>query len=276
MITADFHTHTAFSDDSDATVETMTKQAILQGLKILCITDHMDYLYPAQYAPNTFVFDPDAYFAKLTKIKEDDKGQLEILIGIELGLRNEAVISDQCRTYYKRLCKQYPFDFIIGSTHILENIDPYYPEFWEDHGIKEGMRIYFESILENTKKYDMFQVYGHLDYPVRYLPKGMDKDYCFEDCRELIEEILKKLIESGRGLEVNTAGYKYGLPFAHPRPEVLALYRALGGEILTIGSDAHAPEHIAYDFAKIRELLCSLGFKYYTVYRGRKAEFLTL
>ena len=118
-----------------------------------------------------------AYFAKLTKIKEDDKGQLEILIGIELGLRNEAVISDQCRTYYKRLCKQYPFDFIIGSTHILENIDPYYPEFWEDHGIKEGMRIYFESILENTKKYDMFQVYGHLDYPVRYLPKGMDKDY---------------------------------------------------------------------------------------------------
>lgn len=276
MITADFHTHTAFSDDSDASVDSMAKQAVLLGLKTLCITDHMDYLYPAKYAPTTFVFDPDAYFAKLAKIKEDYKNQLEILIGIELGLRNETEISDQCMAYYKKLSTQYPFDFMIGSTHVLENIDPYYPEFWENHGIEEGMRIYFESILDNIGKYDMFQVYGHLDYLVRYLPKRMDKDYCFEDYRELIEEILKKLIENGRGLEVNTAGYKYGLPFAHPRPEVLALYRKLGGEILTVGSDAHTPEHIAYDFAKIRKLLCSLGFKYYTVYRKRKAEFLPL
>lgn len=276
MITADFHTHTAFSDDSDATVKSMAQQAVLLGLKTLCITDHMDYLYPAQYAPTTFVFDPDAYFAKLAKIKEAYQSQLEILIGIELGLRSEAEISDKCTVYYKKLCEQYAFDFIIGSTHVLENIDPYYPKFWEDHGIKKGIRIYFESILENIKKYDMFQVYGHLDYPVRYLPKGMERDYCFEDYRELIEEILKELIASGRGLEVNTAGYKYGLPFAHPRPEVLALYRALGGEILTVGSDAHTPKHIAYDFARIRELLCSLGFKYYTVYRGRKVEFSPL
>lgn len=276
MITADFHTHTAFSDDSDATVETMAEQAISQGLKTLCITDHMDYLYPAQYAPDTFVFDPDAYFAKLTKIKEDYKSKLEILIGIELGLRNEEGISEQCLAYYKKLCGQYPFDFIIGSTHVLENIDPYYREFLEDYPTEEKLRLYFKTILENVKKYDMFQVCGHLDYFVRYLPRGMDRDYRFEDYREPIEEILKKLIESGRGLEVNTAGYKYGLPFAHPRPEALALYRALGGEILTIGSDAHAPEHIAYDFAKIRELLLSLGFKYYTVYRGRKAEFLPL
>lgn len=63
---------------------------------------------------------------------------------------------------------------------------------------------------------------------------------------------------------MNSAGLKYGLPFAHPHPDVLKRYRELGGEIITIGADAHKPEHIAYDFAKAEEILKSCGFKYYT------------
>ncbi len=293
MITADYHTHTGFSDDSDAAPAAMAERAIALGLKSLCITDHMDYLFPAQYAPITFVFDPDAYFAELFRLKETYKDRLEIRIGIELGLRNEADVRATCVDYYKKLAADYPFDFLIGSTHVLEGLDPYHPEYWETHGAKEGMRSYFEAILENVDAYDMFDVYGHLDYLVRYVPQdapgtnhGGEKnneknaqntrDYCFADYAELLEAILKKLISSGRGIEVNTSGYKYGLPFAHPRAEVLKLYRKLGGEILTVGSDAHTPEHMAYDFARAQEMLCSLGFRYYTVYRGRKAVFLPL
>ena len=87
---------------------------------------------------------------------------------------------------------------------------------------------------------------------------------------------MKLLIEKEKGLEVNSAGLKYGLPFAHPHPDVLKRYRELGGEIITIGADAHKPEHIAYDFAKAEEILKSCGFKYYTEFKERKPIFLTL
>lgn len=313
MITADYHTHTAFSDDSDAAPETMAARAVATGLKTLCITDHMDYLYPKRYAPETFVFDPDAYFAKLLPLRDAYRGRLEIRIGVELGLRNEPGIRTACADYYKELAGKYPFDFLIGSTHILEEMDPYYPEYWETHRAEEGMQAYFKAILDNIDSYDMFQVYGHLDYLVRYLPQGAHgqmsgqgdnagmgnathetgdaashdpvssgsgtmsgRNYRAADYIDLLEPILKKLIHSGRGIELNTAGYKYGLPFAHPHMEVLKLYKQLGGEILTIGSDAHAPEHIAYDFARAGALLTELGFRYYTLYRGRQPVFLPL
>lgn len=282
MITADYHTHTAFSDDSEASPEAMAECAVALGLKTLCITDHMDYLFPEKYAPETFVFDPDAYFRQLASLREAYRGRLEIRIGVELGLRSEPEVLAACREYYKKLAADYPFDFVIGSVHVLEHTDPYHPEYWETHSAAEGMQRYFEAVLECMKAYDMFQVCGHPDYLVRYLPQAAGnggqalRDYCFADYKELIGEILKKLIESGRGIEVNTAGYKYGLPFPHPRTEILKLYRQLGGRILTVGSDAHTPEHMAYDFARARELLCSLGFRYYTVYRGQKPVFLPL
>lgn len=273
MITADFHNHTFFSDDSDAPPESMVEQAIRLGLSSICITDHMDYLFPAKYQ-NRFTFNLEEYFSVLTHLKERFQDQIELLFGIELGLRNEPGIFPECNAYYGQLASQYPFDFIIGSTHVLEELDIYYPEFWELHGMAGGLSLYFDSILENIKNYDMFQVYGHLDYAARYLPdKG---GYCFADYREQADEILKLLISTGRGLEVNTAGYKYGLPYAHPRPEILARYRELGGEILTIGSDAHCPGHLAYDFKKAREALLFLGYRYYTVFRGRKPVFLPL
>lgn len=282
LITADYHTHTAYSEDSETSPEAMVKRAVALGLKTLCITDHMDYLFPEKYAPETFVFDPRAYFKQLLSLREAYRGRLEIRIGVELGLRSEPDVRTACIGHCKKLAASYPFDFIIGSTHVLEHTDPYYPEYWESHSAAEGMQTYFESILESTENYNMFQVCGHLDYLVRYLPQEtkngekVPRDYCFADYKELIGKILKKLIESGRGIEVNTAAYKYGLPFAHPRTEILKLYKQLGGEILTIGSDAHATEHMAHGFARAEEMLCSLGFRYYTVYRERTPAFLPL
>ena len=116
---------------------------------------------------------------------------------------------------------------------------------------------------------------GHLDYVVRY-GKSREKEYSYTDYADIIDEILKLLIEKEKGLEVNSAGLKYGLPFAHPHPDVLNHYRELGGEIITIGADAHKPEHIAYDFAKAEEILKSCGFKYYTEFFEQKPVFKQL
>ncbi len=274
MITADFHTHTAFSSDSEAEPGLMIERAIRLGLKTLCITDHYDHLFPEQYGL-PFTFDPKEYFARLGEYREKYCGQITLLCGVELGLRDEPDILPQCAAFYRALAERYPFDFVIGSTHVLSHTDPYYPEYWDKRPCSEGLKDYFSAVETAVQSYDCFQVYGHLDYLVRYLP-GENKNYCLPDFADRIDRILKLLIERGAGIELNTAGWRYGLPFAHPRAEILLRYRELGGEILTVGSDAHAPEQLAGDFDRAAKLLRSLGFRYYTVFRERRPEFLPL
>ena len=169
----------------------------------------------------------------------------------------------------------HPFDFVIGSSHVVHGIDPYYPKYYKGRSEKTAYREYFESILENLNTYTDFDVYGHLDYVVRYGP-DRNRFYTYEAYADIIDEILRKLISMGKGIEVNTAGFKYGLGHPNPTEAVLLRYHELGGEILTLGADAHAPEHVAYAFDRLPQILRHAGFRYFTVFTGRKPDFLPL
>jgi histidinol-phosphatase (PHP family) len=262
MIIADYHVHSDFSGDSQTPMEQMIEQAIRLGLKRLCFTDHMDYDYPHQGAI-CFEFNPEEYTVKLRRLKEQYANQIELLTGIELGLKPNIMNA------ISKLMKNYSFDFVIGSTHVVEEYDPYFPEFWTNRSKEYGMAAYFQSIIENCKLYkDYFHVYGHLDYIIRYVPTGDGKkaDYSYEDYKDLLDELLLTLLSNGKGIELNTAGLKYGLGYAHPKAEILKRYRELGGELITIGSDAHKTEHLCYDFQLVPELLKSLGYSYYATF----------
>ncbi len=274
MIIGDYHTHSYFSTDSKANPEEMIQAAIQIGLKKYCFTDHMDYRYPhPDFGP--FIFDVDEYFKTLTYLRDKYEDKIEILIGIELGLRNEPELKNEIYENYSKLIKSNPFDFVLGSTHVLDNYDPYLRPFWTTHTTKQGITDYFNSIAHNAKFYDMIQIYGHLDYIVRYIPDEI-KQYDVIDYKDAIDEMLTSIIHNGKGIECNTSGYKYGLGVTHPKTELLKRYRELGGELITIGSDGHKPEHIAYDFAKAEELLKSLGFRYYAVYQQQEPEYIPL
>lgn len=277
MIQADMHMHTWFSTDSEACPRDMADEAVRKGLKTICFTDHFDK-DDLEWGEEG-IFDVDAYFVEMQKLQEEYAGKLNIRIGIELGLRT------YLKDYYEELTKKYPFDFVIGSVHNVPykkdaegNIlytDPAAEKLFTDRTDKEAYRLMMETTLENVRTSDCFQTLGHLDYVVRY-GKSREKEYSHTDYADIIDEILKLLIEKEKGLEVNSAGLKYGLPFAHPHPDVLKRYRELGGEIITIGADAHKPEHIAYDFAKAEEILKSCGFKYYTEFFEQKPVFKQL
>ena len=277
MIQADMHMHTWFSTDSEACPRDMADEAVRKGLKTICFTDHFDK-DDLEWGEEG-IFDVDAYFVEMQKLQEEYAGKLNIRIGIELGLRT------YLKDYYEELTKKYPFDFVIGSVHNVPykkdaegNIlytDPAAEKLFTDRTDKEAYRLMMETTLENVRTSDCFQTLGHLDYVVRY-GKSREKEYSYTDYADFIDEILKLLIEKEKGLEVNSAGLKYGLPFAHPHPDVLKRYRELGGEIITIGADAHKPEHIAYDFAKAEEILKSCGFKYYTEFFEQKPVFKQL
>ena len=273
MILADTHVHSEFSSDSKAPMEQMIQRALQLGMKKLIFTDHMDYDYPP-VSELSFTFDIEAYIRELEHLKSKYDNQIDLLLGIELGLQ------PHLSTRLSSLVNNYPFDYIIGSSHVVDGEDPYYPKYWEKRTKKEGIRRYFETIIENCTAFPHFHAYGHIDYIIRYIPgqtKALIKeDYQYKDYADLLDEVLKTLIHHGISLEINTAGYKYGLGYAHPKPEIVKRYKELGGEMITIGSDAHKPEHLCYDFKYIPELLNNLGYRYYTVFEQGKPNQIKL
>lgn len=263
----DCHLHSSFSADSETPAEAMIQRAISIGLSGMCFTEHLDTDCPPE-GPD-FYLDLPAYFEKLSALRERFRDVIDIRIGLEFG------IQPQCTKLLPALASQYPFDFIIASQHFIDGRDPYYPSFFEGTCEETCYIRYFDEIRENLDRYSDFDTLGHLDYIVRYGP-NRNREYTYRRYADHIDPILHRLIDGGKCLELNTGGLKYGLGEPNPCREVLKRYHDLGGELITVGSDAHAPEHIAYDFATAETILKETGFRYYTVFRERKAMQLPL
>ena len=267
----DCHMHSSFSADSSTPMETMIQKAAALGLEGICFTEHLDPDYPPVPEPEPLEFSLDipAYQNTLYALKEKYRDRLQILFGVELGLQ------PHLEEYFHNLLSSVPFDFVIGSSHIVHGFDPYYPDFFKNRRESACYMEYFESILENLACFSEMDVYGHIDYIVRYGP-NQNREYSYGRYQDILDEILRTLISKNIGIELNTGGYHYGLGEPNPCAAVIRRYRQLGGEIITIGADAHKPENIAHSFQKACEILTDCGFQYYTVFRNRKAEFLPL
>ena len=267
MIRSDFHIHTHFSGDSDADINEIVKTAVSQGLQTICITDHQDFDFYAEGI--LYELDSALYFHTLCEAAQRYASLLTIRIGVETGLEPDK--AEKLHQFVTGI----PFDFVIGSSHLIKGADPYYPEFFAGKDDDPVFTEYFESILDNLTCCHDFDVYGHLDYIVRYSPRK-SQNYSYEKYHVLIDAILKKLISMEKGIELNTCGYRNGLNEPNPCRDVIKRYRELGGEIITIGSDAHKPSDIGHRFTDAEEILRSCGFHYYTVFKERKPAFLKL
>lgn len=270
-ITADFHLHSSFSGDSDASMEEMIIKGIERGLTQMCFTEHMDYDYPPseELGADAFILNSDSYLYDLLKYREQYSDKIDVRFGLELGLQPHLFGQNS------RIVREHDWDFIIGSSHVVNGRDPYYPAFYEGRTETAAFTEYFESILANIKKFTNFDVYGHLDYIVRYSPHK-EENYHPCDYQDLIDEILKRLIENEKGIELNTAGFRKGLSEPNPCTDIIKRYKELGGEIITIGSDAHVVADVATGLDQATEILTACGFKYYTVFQYRVPEFKRL
>ena len=282
MITTDIHLHSSFSGDSDEDMEKIINEALQRKMTHLCFTEHNDLDFPpAKKEPeNVFLLDTDSYWTRFKQMKEKFSDKITLLFGVEWGLQPH--LADALKSYVN----QYSFDFVIGSEHTTNRKDPYYPEFYEGRSEYEAYAEYFEDIianldaLENSKtnqgvKENLIDTFGHLDYVVRYGP-NKNSEYSYSKYGDLIDEILKRLIERGIALEVNAGGYKYNLGEPNPAVSVIRRYRELKGEMITVGSDAHKADMLQYSFDKIHTLLLSEGFNYHTIFSGRKPIYLKL
>ena len=253
-IRKDYHMHCRFSTDSEAAPEAMCEAAIVKGLTDICFTDHQDLGFAD---PNWFRFDPEAYFRELEAVKAAYAGRPGVHIGVEIGL-----VPDDPRLAREAeaLAKDYPWEFIIGSTHLIPvriggqvyNVDPADPAevsrtWYHFDSVKALMSVYFETVLKNLEQFDFYDTVGHIDYMSRYMPREL-APYQYEDHAEQIDRILQTAIRKGIAVEVNTGGLYKGMGKTNPEDRILRRYLELGGRRLTFGSDAHRPEQVGYGF----------------------------
>ncbi len=270
-ITADYHLHTTFSTDGISPMEDMVLQGISKGLTHMCFTEHndFDYLVSEDFPEGSFLVNTDSYLYELLRLRKKYTDKIKICFGVELGLQSH--VMRQNSVY----AKSREFDFIIGSVHVCNRRDPYFPEYYEGRSEEEAYREYFSCIIENIRKFSNFDVLGHIDYVVRYGP-NKDREYTYEKYRDLLDTIIDLLIDNGKGLEINTGAIKAGLKELHPSCAILKKYKKLGGEIITIGSDAHDTARVAEGFDRAAEILKDCGFGYYTIFENRIPEFKKL
>ena len=280
----DSHTHSHFSPDADkgATIEKMSARAASLGLDCITVTDHCDcnywlpeseHEYQQYQKSDSMMFGCRDYATKSIEQTLSLKAKCpNLLCGVELGqpLQNAEAA--------EKILSISGLDFVIGSLHMNRGKrDFYYIEYnkldrYELHVLLEN---YFSEIYDMCKQ-DLFDSLGHLTYPLRYIvgEYGIAPDMSrFED---IIREIFCTLIRNGKAIEINTSGFrqKYGRPF--PDERYLKLYRSLGGELITIGSDAHKLADIGAGLTQGCELLRNCGFEYITLFKDRKPQIFKL
>lgn len=271
-IIADSHVHSSFSGDGEAKMEDMVLKAIDLGLKYITFTEHQDFdfIYTEDEQQGMFEVNTDQYLYDLLILREKYAKKITVNFGIELGMQVD--IARKNAIY----AKSHDFDFIIASSHLCNKKDPYLvDQFFGGRDEKEAYHEYFAYIYECIRTCQAFDVYGHLDYVFRYGPTKME-NVTFEEYKEDIDKILKLIIHNEKGIELNTSGYRYGMNGPHPNKDILLRYKELGGEIITVGSDAHKVEDLAKDFDKAEALLKECGYKYYSVFDGRMPEFFSV
>ncbi|WP_243143519.1 histidinol-phosphatase HisJ family protein [Pseudobutyrivibrio xylanivorans] len=257
--------HTNFSGDSDAAPIDMIKAAKAKGLRGITFTDHLDLGYPEEYG--FFDLDLGNYYPTHHKLAiENSDEDFTVLTGLEVGLQpwardeNEKIVSD------------HPYDFIIGSTHLIDKLDPYFESSWEGITPANLMKRYYECVYENITRFNNFDTVGHLDYAFRYAKNTDVKNNSYEPYKDIVDEILKHIIKKDKALEINTSGLRKGMNYPNPHKDIVKRYKELGGKLITLGADAHKPEDIAADFDFLPDFMKDCGFNEYVVFKNRKPE----
>lgn len=256
----DYHLHSTVSYDGRSTPEQLALAAKAAGLEEICFTDHLDYMHCLPRCETAFT--PETYRSAYSSLNIPG---LTIRHGVEVGLTpwNKEEID--------RDLSCYPYDFVLGSIHFIDDKDPYMPPYWVGKDPLAAERQYFEEMLTCLKLHDNFDVLGHLTYISKCKAHPCPRIIPLEEYREIITEILKLLISKGKGIEVNTSGkdrcgdFLPGLPY-------LKLFQELGGEIVTVGSDAHDVTRVGQYAPQVLAVLKDI-FGYVCTFENRKPVF---
>lgn len=264
----DSHTHSENSPDGNHSVMCLCERAIEMGLKGIIITDHME---SNDYIKENFLARMEQSIFDTQKAKAVLGERIIINQGIELG---QPLCDPQAAETVLALTK---YDYVIGSVHLPVGKQDYYYWDFDDPAISihETVTEYFEQLIE-TARWGRFDCLGHMTYLIRYIWGRSRIPVDFTNYSDYIDTLFKVLIEGGRGIEVNTSGLRQYLGEALPSLKWVKRYRELGGEIVTIGSDAHYAEDLGAGGDYAMDLLKEAGFRYFAFYKERTPRMMRL
>lgn len=268
----DMHIHSDNSSDAEHSVTLICEKAIVKGMRAIAITDHFEALDCEMH--NNFITCRQSVL-ETRKARAVFDGQIVLSVGVELG----------CPTRNLELTEQIlknNHDFVLASVHRIKGKKKYLGDL--DYS-REGntpealMPRYYDDIIE-TVDWNGFDALAHLTYPLRYFPAPLLQNYNVMSEKERLEYILKTLAANGKALEVNTLGNEYITNDItgnmHPSIEILKMFKALGGEYVTVGSDAHSAHDVGNKISDAYSMLKEAGFKYVSFYQKHQPMPITI
>lgn len=256
----DYHMHSRVSFDAHDTGLEMAKAAAAAGLKEICFTDHIDYDPLAQI--QTMAFDTESYNAEYDALEIPG---LKIRRGMEFGM--DLTNKEQLRRDLARR----QFDFVLGSVHFVDDVDVYFDSYWQGKTLMEAERRFLEQTLACVQFHEDFDVLAHLTYLSKARSNPVKRLIPYGEYREIIDEILLTLARKGKGLEMNSSGVDRCGGFL-PTADFFRRFRELGGQIVTIGSDAHTSDRVGQYSAEACAILKDI-FGYVCTFAERKPIF---
>jgi len=253
----DYHIHSNFSRDSRSSILDIVETAIVREMDEIAITDHYE---------GHDSYDVEGYFATVEKLRQLYGSRIGIKCGLEIGQPH--IYEEKSRRILN-----HNYDFVLASVHEHGGTD-YYTMDFRNVSLSEFTRQYLEE-MKKVIRFGDFDCLGHLDLLKRYA-NNYGLEYDIMEQKELLTEVLKLLIVAGKGVEINSSGYRQNMGKMMPDLEVLKLYRELGGEIITVGSDAHQLEHIGMYTKNAMDIAKEAGFRYITIYEKRNPEFISI
>ncbi len=265
----DYHIHSSFSGDSCMPLSDACRKAVNLGLEEIAFTDHIDLDWPGSTADFQNINLVD-YFKSLDKCIDEYSHNIRIRKGIELGLQPHTVKKTSAHI------SGFDFDYIIASVHCVDSTTLDCPDYYSGRSKNSSYLSYFQDVLTIVRNFEKFSALGHIDVITRYVPNPAERNINYLDYTDILDDILSELVRRGKGIEVNTSGYRYGLDSFHPGPELVKRYLELGGEIITIGSDAHTPDFIGHKIGSAMEMIRNCGFRYISSFSDMNAAFIKI
>lgn len=256
----DFHMHSRVSFDGHDTGLAMAQAAKAAGLTEICFTDHLDYDPLGKMG--VMAFDTDTYNREYDNLEVPG---LIIRRGAEFGMT-----PDNQAQFRQDLARR-PFDLVLGSVHFADGLDVYYADYWQDKTVFQAERRYLEVTLDCVRAHDDFDVLAHLTYLGKARCHTNRRPLPYGEHREVIDEILRTLASKGKGMEINTSGMDRCGEFLPSRDMVLR-FRELGGEIVTVGSDAHRTDRVGQYTFQVCAILKDI-FGYVCTFENRRPIF---
>jgi histidinol-phosphatase (PHP family) len=249
-----------------SSMDQMIEKAISLGLEGIAITDHYD---PDFINPDfDYVLDFESYFQALLNAEHLYGSSIDVIKSIELGIQHGDTLK-KCND----AVSAFPYDFILGAFHCAEGFDIWESAYFKGRSIEETYRGFYTYLFETLKTFNDYDVIAHINVIDRYAPSIPD----FETYSDIVEKTIHQIIKDGKGIEINTSSERHGMGgLCTPTQELLNLYTAAGGEIITIGSDAHRAVDIGYAFDRAEEMILRAGLKYMAVYKDRKVRFIRI